>query len=95
MRTEPRNIKACTNKSPSLPIGAGKADSLLHERWSSNRTCGRHAHLLRCYQIRFSPNGLNEADREAIPVWAVTVRKGGAAAAPRLDWCSNEMKANR
>jgi len=59
-------LQALSVMRTTMPIGAGEAIPLLHRALELEPDyAAAHAQLTRCYQIRFSRNGLNEADREA------------------------------
>jgi TolB-like protein/Tfp pilus assembly protein PilF len=59
-------LQALSAMRTTMPIGAGEAIPLLQRALELEpEYAAAQAHLSRCFQIRFSRNGLNESDREA------------------------------
>ncbi len=59
-------LQALSVMRTTMPVGAGEAIPLLLRALELEPDyAAAHAHLSRCYQIRFSRNGLKEEDREA------------------------------
>jgi TolB-like protein len=59
-------LRALSAMRTTMPAGAGEAIPILQRAVELEPDyAAAHAHLSRCFQIRFSRHGLNEADREA------------------------------
>lgn len=58
-------LRALSSMRTTMPVGAGEAIPLLQQALELEPDySAAHAHLSRCFQIRFSRQGLHESDRE-------------------------------